>query len=215
MLAAATVTVRLSCVLNFFFCFFPCFRFFWTCYTSLGFFLFVRVRLPDLPFSSHLVLSLRAAQTAWLMAAAYHPEVSAVVGSGSEGYAEGVGGEATFAGPHGIAYQYDSKTNTARLYVADQKNKRIRVIDLASSTVLSILRTLSLHVVLPTSSIQSFFAEATKCIAGPSPVNDSPLAAVCVDPSDIESAIFTDTCSVRRVKNGREHTLSFYFVLVA
>ena len=57
--------------------------------------------------------------------------VSTIAGSGTPGYANGVGVAARFNGPSGLAVSEDEKT----LYVADYNNHRIRAIDLASGTV--------------------------------------------------------------------------------
>jgi hypothetical protein len=60
--------------------------------------------------------------------------VSIVAGNGLLGYAEGVGSAAQFAFPFGVAYQFDAKTDTSRLVVADQANRRFRTIDLKSGS---------------------------------------------------------------------------------
>jgi hypothetical protein len=60
--------------------------------------------------------------------------VSVVAGSGQQGYSEGVGVEARFGYPFGIAYQYDAKTKTSRLFVADQVNHRLRTVELPSGS---------------------------------------------------------------------------------
>ncbi len=60
--------------------------------------------------------------------------VSVVAGNGQLGYSEGVGAEARFGIPFGIAYQYDAKTASARLFVADQVNHRLRAVELPSGS---------------------------------------------------------------------------------
>ena len=56
-------------------------------------------------------------------------QVSDVAGSGTAGHANGAGATAQFNGPTGLA------VSGSTLYVADQKNHRIRAIDLARKTV--------------------------------------------------------------------------------
>jgi DNA-binding beta-propeller fold protein YncE len=55
-------------------------------------------------------------------------EVSTLAGSPSAGSADGSGSAAAFAQPNGIAID----STDSKLYIADNQNKAIRVIDIAS-----------------------------------------------------------------------------------
>ena len=58
--------------------------------------------------------------------------MSTIAGSGTAGYADGAGTAAQFNGPAGLALSGNT------LYIADEKNHRIRAIDITSGTVSNI-----------------------------------------------------------------------------
>jgi hypothetical protein len=82
--------------------------------------------------------------------AAYTPSV--VASGGDDLHVEGAAAKARFACPQGIAYQFDPKTKSGRLLVADRDNECFRTIDLKSGRALarsSLVRAQTYCVVAP------------------------------------------------------------------
>jgi hypothetical protein len=79
-----------------------------------------------------IAVSLGVSQDGWAGA-----RVSTVAGGGSEGFLDGIGKDAKFSHPSGIAVTPDGKT----IIVADTRNNRIRFIDVVSQAVRTVAGT--------------------------------------------------------------------------